>query len=238
MVYFCICSRNIDYTAKIKQVVVNYCDSIQETFAIDRFHDPEIFLSFQGKHCIYILDVDDIETNIQTILDNIQKKSKYAVIIFLSGNPEHAITSFQYGAIDFIQKPLNEKKLKETLKRVQGKVEKDLCLLKTADGPTRIEVKQIKYIDIQSRCICYHLLEQEIYGLCVRKAFKEELKDLLGRHPELILISNGLAVNIDNIKRINKKEIEFHDQDIILLNKGMYNRVYPIWDSFNEERGY
>ena len=238
MVYFCICSRNIDYAAKLKQIVTNYCDSIPETFAIDCFYDPEVFLSFSGKHCVYILDIDDIETNIQSIIDNIQKKSKYAVILFLSEKPEHAITSYQYGAIDFIQKPLNEEKLKETFKRVQKKIEKDLCLLKTIDGPTRIEVKQIKYIDIQNRSICYHLLEQEIYGLCVRKAFKDELKKLLERHPEFILISNGLAVNIDNIKRINKKEIEFHDQDIILLNKSMYNRVYPIWDSFNEERGY
>ena len=64
------------------------------------------------------------------------------------------------------------------------------------------------------------------------------LKDLLEKHHELILISNGLAVNIDNIKRINKREIEFHDQDVIPLNKSMYDRVYPIWDSFNEERGY
>ena len=72
----------------------------------------------------------------------------------------------------------------------------------------------------------------------MRKAFKEELKDLLEKHHELILISNGLAVNIDNIKRINKREIEFHDQDVIPLNKSMYDSVYPIWDSFNEERGY
>lgn len=238
MVYFCICSKDTDYSTKLKQVVINYCDSIQETFAIDQFYESDTFLSFQGKHCVYILDIDDIETNIKLIIDNIQKKSKYAAIIFLSKNPEHAITSYQYGAIDFIQKPLNEEKLKETLKRVQEKVEKDLCLLKTAEGPTRIEVKQIKYIDIQRRYICYHLLGQEIYGLCVRKAFREELKDLLKKHHELILISNGLAVNIDNIKRINKREIEFHDQDVIPLNKSMYDRVYPIWDSFNEERGY
>lgn len=239
MLKLCVCSVSSAYNLQMTQKTMDYCAPIPMRYDLTRFYNPKIFLKSLDTFNVYFLDYDNVKDNINEIIEFIQKKNKEALLIFMSDGLDGAVAAFKYHAVGFIRKPFVQEEIKEVLDRTRQIVEKEMFSARTVQDMILLSVSGINYVNTEMRNICYHKTDGEkIYGIIPQKAFKVELKDLLERHEDIVLIASALAVNINQVKRIGQTEAEFFNGEVIHLTRPARERLYTAWKDYTEERGY
>lgn len=81
------------------------------------------------------------------------------VLVFITNMAQYAIEGYSVGALDFVLKPLDYYAFSLRLTRAIGRVERQAggkILLTLPGHSVRLDVRNIHYVDIQNRMLCYH----------------------------------------------------------------------------------
>ena len=152
---------------------------------IENFLSGELLLERaeeQGGFELYVLDIlmpglSGIDTG-----RRLRAMGEGGEIVYLTSSNDFAADSYDVRAFFYLLKPVEEGKLFQVL---DGAVEKlnrrrnRAVVVTTADGPRRILLERIRYVERVGRCIRYHCTDGTVDSQSIRAPFREMVAPLL-----------------------------------------------------------
>lgn len=177
---------------------------------------------------LLLLDVLMDEMDGMELAKELRRQNNKAAIIFVSINREMALRGYEVSAARYLEKPLNEEKLKEALlycyKEIQIKKE---ILLPTVQGQCRISISDIQYVEAFERGSKFVLANESIE---CRLKFGD-VEALLPK-PRFLLCHRAYIVNLDHVKYIRNYEFELNNGTIISIGKGRYAEAHKAFVNY------
>lgn len=211
-----VISSNLDYNSSI------HLEDFKENNYYDiYFINPDIILNDESG---------------MDIAERIRQNYPQSEIIIIG--QDHLYLSFANSikVSGYLIKPLRNIKIKTALKAAIEKVTQKTTILQLNQKKKKIPINDLLYVNIERRCPCYHLKENQLlFGSTIRGKFEEATRYLMNK-PELLRAGPSLIVNIDNIEELSKEKIIFSNKEELYLPRGSYERIYPVWEYyFNRE---
>ena len=196
---------------------IPYSISVYEN-ASGLLKDIQNGVSFQ----IFLLDVLMDEMDGIELAAELRKQKNKAAIIFISITREMALKGYEVSAARYLEKRLNEEKLKAALMYCCcNQQEQREILLPTAQGQRRILVSDIQYAEAFERGTRLVLSNDAVE---CRLKFRE-VEAMLPK-TLFLLCHRAYIVNLTYVKFIRKYEFELKSGWIVSIGKGRYAEVY------------
>ena len=101
-------------------------------------------------------------------------------------------------------------------------------------GDRRIKLNNLNYINIEGRCLCYHLKDGSLLdGKTLRTNFREATTAYAEKQG-LYLIGNNLLINLEEIKYLNKDHIIFDNDEKLYYPQKYYETLKTDWKNYLE----
>ena len=133
---------------------------------------------------------------------DIRVYDNYVKIIFLTCSPEFALESYAVKAYQYMLKPLDCQKFFQVMKYLQREsdtAKKNLFILKTKNGLTKISLSKLEYCEVVNRKIVLYLNNGETYECNLRM---NELEEKLSPFGMFIRPHRSFLINMDYIQTI------------------------------------
>ena len=135
-----------------------------------------------GGFDFYILDIlmpklNGIETG-----RRLRALGEGGEIIYLTSSNDFAADSYDVRAFFYLLKPVDENKLFQVLDRAVKKLNQrrnSAIVVATADGPRRILLEHIRYVERVGRCMRYYCTDDVVDSQSIRASFREMAAPLL-----------------------------------------------------------
>ena len=103
-------------------------------------------------------------------------------IVYLTSSNDYAADSYDVRAFFYLLKPVEERKLFQVLDGAVAKLNRrrsNAVVVATADGPRRILLERIRYVERVGRCMRYYCTDDTIDSQTIRVSFREAAVPLL-----------------------------------------------------------
>ncbi|MCI8327935.1 MAG: response regulator transcription factor [Lachnospiraceae bacterium] len=178
---------------------------------------------------IFLLNIGIGEFNGIETAKRIRKHSD-ALIIFITSLREPVFEAFDVEAFHYLLKPVNERKLKEVLRKAEGK-----CLGRKSEEPLiirkngtccNIAKDDILYAENDGRKVILHMEERQIEYYARMKELEEELGSQFFR------IHRGYLVNLRAVKSYHVGGVILKNREEILMAKTKYQDFVTAYIKF------
>lgn len=207
-----------------------YCQKIPSLNLIQSFIDPKMALLFLEKKPVdlLLLDVEMPSISGIELLSQIPIRPE---VIFTTSKTNYAFDAFQYGAVDYLQKPFNflrfEKAIDKVLQRretttLTKEKDKNSLYIKEKGKLVRLDVNDILYFENVRDYVCVKTNNQTYTIIST-------LKDIVKKLPERVFLKvhRSYIVNINKIVDIDNTSLVISNKVIpisrvnrpILMNK-------------------
>ncbi len=193
---------------------------------IDIFHEPVSFLEAYNRETYDILFLDmnlngksGLEVGKHTLYDNTQ-----LFIIILSAF-DYRYESYEINPIQYLDKPINEERLSETVLRAVSLCQKRFYLFKTYNEQIPIEIKKIIYIESSYDQLIIHTKERDYIG--AKRSNIDNLKNMY--LPSFYQLDRSHYINMMHIKQIDGMWITMSNDEMIeipRLKRKMFKENY------------
>ncbi len=204
----------------IKTLVEKWAMEKGNTTAIKEYASAESFLfayAEQKEFDILLLDIEMQGMDGVSMAKRIRKENETVQIIFISGYLEYIAEGYDVAALHYLLKPVDEKKLFETLDRAQNRLAKNekSIYLKISGEMVCVLLHEIHYIEVRSNYVTVHA-KQDYSVKKTLKEFEEELDD------RFFKIGRSFILNLNYIERVGKTTVYLSDGAVIPLPRGAY----------------
>ena len=108
--------------------------------------------------------------------------------------------------------------------------------IQTTNDYIKVYVKQIKYINIENRSICYHLIDGvNIESQKLRTSFNNSIGNNVKNCKDLIYLKPALVFNLEQIQSIDRYKVVFNDGEEYYFPKCKYNILLETWLAYNNK---
>lgn len=166
---------------------------------------------------VIFIDVDLPVINGFELLDDISDRP---VVIFISTETKHAFKAFEYGATDYLQKPINKERFNLAISRslIAYKVKNDIStdkgefiFVKSNLKKRKIYLNNLIYLQALGDYVKLFTHDDKVIVLSTMKNFENELpKD------SFLRIHKSYIVNLHKVKKFNSKMVEINDMTLPL----------------------
>lgn len=193
------------------------------------FSSGEELLQCRDEFDILLLDIgigepDGIET-----ARRIREHSD-VLIIFITAWKEHVFEAFDVGAFHYLLKPIDEKKLKEVLRKAEKecrdrKSEEPLIIRKNGVS-CNVARGEILYIENAGRKVILHMRDRQIEYYARMRELEEELGSQFFR------VHRGYLVNLMEVKSYHMGGVVLKNKEEILMAKTKYQDFVAAYMNF------
>lgn len=215
---------------KVYEMTLAYCQAKNLETDIRCYDHPDKLVTEceRFRPHIYILDiVMPMITGIQAARE-LRWNQPDAQIIFATSESSFALESFDVNPINFIVKPVDPKKLSDTLDlaiRRTDLSEEKAVTVKIKGGFRTIDLQDIMYIDYRNHVVSYHLHSKEVVSTpTLRIGFAEYLKQN-HQGPDFVQCHESVSVHISAIDKLTKTDIVVRNKEMIPVSKSRYAAV-------------
>ena len=203
--------------------LTNWALKNEMVIKIDTYNSSENFIFHyvdNKEYDLLLLDIEMKQINGIELAKMIRKDNHTVQIIFITGYSDYLSDGYDVEALHYLLKPVDEVKLDTVLKRAVDKINQaGRCLyLKVQGEMLQIPLYEIRYIDVVSNYITIHGTKD----ITVKKTLKE-IETMLDH--TFYKASRSLIVNLNEIRKVTKKEIYLADQTILPLPRGGYDKI-------------
>lgn len=203
-----ICDDNKDELCYLSSVLERYQQERRVPLRWDAFHSAAELLSTakSGKYDLYLLDVIMPAVNGMDTAKEIRGFDQDAALVFLTSSAEFAVQSYQYQAQDYLLKPAKAEKLYALLDALLAKAQRpwESLGVKTKNGMARILFDQLVYVEVQGRCLSFHLSNGSVREAIAPLA---EFEAALLSRPEFVRTHRSYIVNLLQMAELNANEL-------------------------------
>lgn len=209
----CICDDEPKILNDIKNILMSLCDSVE----VKGFSKSKDLQKYVEKENIDILFMD-IKLNDVNGINFIKQNEKYlknTKLIYITGYTEYIEDVFETNPIYFLQKPLNEEKIKKAYNKAIEQITSENIdiVFKTAKEIIKMPLDQILYIESKGRLIEIHT-ENGIKKIYLKLSDIDQIyKDFF------IRIHKSFLVNINKIKVYKYSKIILEDNSELTISR-------------------
>ncbi len=207
---------------------------------------------------LVFLDIQIPELNGFEVLEQVDS-SKMPAVIFVTAFDEYAIRAFEVNALDYLLKPFDADRLKETLRRAREQIENvrkdnvneqlmsllsDLRAEKEKEYPERLVLKtsgrvyfvkttEIDWIEAAGNYVKLHIGRQT-------HMLRETMNKIEQKLPpeKFLRIHRSRVINIDRIKELNPLFsgdylVTLDDETELTLSRSYYDRLRELFKKFS-----
>lgn len=169
-----------------------------------------------------ILDVELKEMNGMEIARAIRKVDEHISIFFTTGYEKYVFEGYEVGAISYIMKPVDKKKLFDALDKAKAKCEEvQRSLIVEENGETkRLYLKDILYVESDGHYCILHTKDDT-------SSVRENISSLFARINEdvFFMCHRSYIVNMAYVSRISKKDIILDNGNVLPIARGKWEAV-------------
>ena len=185
--------------------------NLQVVERFSNFIDAKLYITKNSVDLI-IIEIGVEHENCFSFLDSLTENLK---IIFTSYNTEFAFRSFNYNCIDYLKKPVQNDRLKKSIKKITNQFSKkhngNHIYVKSKLKKRKIYLTDIKWIEALGDYIKLITPSENIVILSSLKSFEKELpKDKFMR------IHKSFIVSLDKIETYDSKNVFIDSSEIPL----------------------
>jgi DNA-binding LytR/AlgR family response regulator len=191
---------------------------------ISTYESAESFLFAFGQEAppdIMLLDIQMKGMDGVALAKRLREANTDTQIIFITGFADYMSEGYEVSALHYLIKPVKEEKLFQVLDRaaVRLKEEDRVLLVPTADGPVKIKVNEILYVE----AFAHYVSIQTKTGAFETRANIGMLEKEMGEG--FIRCHRSYIVNLRLAKRITKTDVVLENGRAVPLSRRMYMEV-------------
>lgn len=208
-----VCDDETQHMGQITQLLQTYLRSRPGLSGqIYTFEDGQTLLSqveHSGGFDLYLLDVimpglNGIQTGFR-----LRELGDGGEIIYLTTSPDYAVDSYAVRAFFYLLKPVEQVQFFPVLDTAIEKLNRRrhrAVLVTTKDGPRRILLDQILYVERLGRCLRYYCTCGIVDSLSLRVPFREAVEPLL-TDPQFYQCGSSFAFNFQHVTGVNGQTV-------------------------------
>lgn len=214
-----ICDDEEIFVQTLKETLEQYATKHGMDFRYFIFHDGgELLDGYRPDLDLIFMDIKMKSMNGLETAEEIRKIDSTAGLIFLTSLPQYVWKGYEYGAVNYLLKPLKYGRLKMELdrffSRYEGKEEAFFSFFNDK-GKYRVLYKNICYMETCKRNVMIHFDGQE---QVVYKSMKE-ITPLFESRPDFARCHGSYIVNLSHIKGVENLEAILTTQERIPISQ-------------------
>ena len=238
MLRIAICDDEAQYVQQIKNFVQEYLHGHPELSGqIDSFSlGRELLYQAEesGGFDLYLLDIimpglNGIQTGRQ-----LRQLGDGGEIIYLTTSPDYAVDSYSVRAFFYLLKPLEKGRLFEVLDAAVKKLDdrrSKAVLIATKDGPRRLLLDQILYVERVGRGLRYFCSGGAVDSLSLRVPFHTAVEPLLS-DPRFCQCGSSFAFNLQHVTGVSGQEVLLDSGDPVAIPRACVLPFKLAWGRF------
>lgn len=201
-----ICDDEIALINELKKLLNQYAVDTGKEFCIFEFYDgTELLKDYQPDFDLIFMDIKMEKLNGLKTAEEIRKTDSTVGLFFLTSLSQYVWKGYEYGAINYLLKPIKYGRLKMELDRFFSRYhgKKELFLAFANDsGKYKVLYKNLRYAETQKRNVLLHFDEQE---QVIYKNMKE-IALLLDSQRQFARCHASFIVNMAYVKSVENME--------------------------------
>lgn len=206
----CICDDEHNVLDDIKSILT----TIDQKAIIKTFNNPhELQRTLKNENIdILFMDIKLKDTNGINFIKQNEEYLKNTKLIYITGFTEYIEDVFETNPIYFLQKPLNEEKIKKAYLKAKEQIYQEhlFITIKSGTEKIKIKIKDIYYIESCARTINIYLENNSYTTYEKLSIFEDALTS------NFLRIHKSYLVNMDKI-------IKYKNNNIVLENNKVLN---------------
>ena len=243
MLRIAICDDEAQYVQQIKNFLQECLHGHPELSGqIDSFSlGRELLYQAEesGGFDLYLLDIimpglNGIQTGRQ-----LRQLGDGGEIIYLTTSPDYAVDSYSVRAFFYLLKPLEKGRLFEVLDAAVKKLDdrrSKAVLIATKDGPRRLLLDQILYVERVGRGLRYFCSGGAVDSLSLRVPFHAAVEPLLA-DPRFCQCGSSFAFNLQHVAGVSGQEVLLDSGGAVAIPRASVAPFKHAWGSFWLEEG-
>lgn len=221
-------------TQNFKDLIQTYFADKQISGRYQTFNNTDNFLTVPNRFDLYIMDLEDNKEEVIKLTEQMKQIDTFGHFIYIDSNHESICESLIAEVDCFLLKPVTQNKFFPLLDKLRKNIKVDTIVISTPEGDRKIRTSDLNYINIEDRCLCYHLKNGIFYdGRSLRGSFEKAVNPL-HLHESLIFIAPSLLINLENIEVLNTDHLYFTGENQKLyFPKRHYNAIEARWHKHN-----
>ena len=219
------------------QTVREYLFELDDGSTIDTYSSGrELVAAVEqgGAYDVYIMDIimpdfDGIETS-----KELRSMSPTGEIVFLTNSNEYAADSYGVGALYYLLKPIDKRKLYNVLQRAADRLrrmEKAGMLVTTRTGVRRVLFQNIIYAERCGRIMRLHCLDGDFDTVSLRDSFKAAVAPLL-TDTRFYLCGASCVLNLQHVVGVREREATLDNGVRLTLPRACAAPFRTAWSDF------
>ncbi|HIU19039.1 MAG TPA: response regulator transcription factor [Candidatus Limiplasma stercoravium] len=155
-------------------------------------------------------------------------------IIYLTNYNDFAADSYDVRAFFYLLKPVEEKKLFQVLDRAVEKLNRrhsSAIVVHTADGPQRILLDRIRYVERVGRCVRYGCTDGTVDSQTIRVSFREIAAPLLANE-SFCLCGASYVLNFQHVTGVNGQTAMLDNGQTVILPRRAAADFKKAWGKY------
>ncbi len=192
---------------------------------ISRFSSAEQFLFSYAENKefdLLLLDVQMDRMNGVELAKRIRAENKRVQLIFITGIPDFISEGYEVSALHYLLKPVSEEKLFSVLDKAGALLNQTepLFLLQLDGEMIALQQREILYLEARGHYLTIHTKRGEYQK-------KMTLTDALSSLDERFYrCQRSFAVNLYEIKRVSRTEVELLNGEKLPLSRNLYDEIH------------
>ena len=228
MIKIAFCDDDMEVLHQMNELLDRYRVERNEDITYAAFQSPFELLTEIEKGIrpdILFLDVVMPGQNGMDVAKEIRQYDTNMKIIFLTSSPEFAVESYSVGAYFYQLKPIWEESFFRLMDAVLAECEKkkkNSLILRSKDGITRIDLRQLEYCEVLGRKLLFHL---ENGAVLESAGSLDDLAGQLMQYSNFFRPHRSFLVNMEYIQNISSRSIKMVNDAEIPIPHGKCSEI-------------
>lgn len=238
MLSIVICDDEAWYVEKIENFVQEYLHRHPkrsgQIYTFQRGQELLCQAEETGGFDLYLLDIimpglDGIQTGRQ-----LRELGNGGEIVYLTISPDYAVDSYSVHAFFYLLKPIEKERLFEVLDAAFEKLNErrsKAILITTKDGPRRILLDQILYVERVGRGLRYYCSGGVVDSMSLRVTFHTAVEQLLA-DPRFCQCGSSFAFNLQHVAGVKGQEVLLDNGCSVAIPRASVPAFKRAWGGF------
>lgn len=221
MIYhIAVCDDEPAVAKYLSMLLSKWASTTGNAAAADTFPSSEAFLFKYAEDKTYDILLLDIEMGgmdgVQ-LAKTVRKDNREIQIVFITGYPDYIAEGYEVEALQYLLKPVDEKKLFTVLGRAAEKLRRnERALLLECGGETvRVPLSEIRYLEVRQNYVTVHAKED----YTVKKTLGQLEKEL---DDGFFRTGRSFIVSLKEVRKITRSGVLLSDGACVPLSRGYY----------------
>lgn len=201
-----ICDDEETLIEHLQALLMQYARQTGKTFSCFAFHDGSALLqNYQPDFDLIFMDIKMEKMNGLETAQEIRKTDSTVGLFFLTSLSQYVWKGYEYGAVNYLLKPMTYGRLKMELDRFFARYpgrEEPYISFSNDNGKYKVLYKNLRYAETQKRNVLLHFDSQ---AQVIYKSMKE-VASLLETQPQFARCHASYVVNLSFVKSVENLE--------------------------------